>query len=465
MEKIDIKVKIRNIKKSSSPLDILPKYLPDVFNSDYFFISYSHKDYKEVYEDLLRLQDNGLHIWYDRGMPAGKDWQEIATKYMYPYACKGVIFYLSKNSIVSDATIRELKCAKEQNKPVIVVHLNDDKNEALHEMINYLADDKQRQDYYQILPSTVIYLPLSMPIELKIEKIKANLKETPKLKITYQYVEEIDTYEAIIEKSFDTNVTSINKYDILNSFKLKDYRKKRKEGFLAECLFIKRFAFANNDLLQTVDVSFFDKVYQVTIESCAFADCISLKEFIGSPEWDPTYLYIQKGAFLNCSSLKSLNCGFCLNYDGSPEAFKNCVSLEDVEVKTSNIIGSEAFYNCRSLKRVELKENVRKIERGAFANCISLESIYIPGRDVELSSYCFSGCTSLKEISLPGRVVCERRSNPFNGCTALSRIFFRGEKKDYLSNEGLVRAITVGCKSATEVVCNDGVVPIIRDKK
>ena len=460
MEKIGIKEKIENIQKSSSPLDILPKYLPDVFKNNYFFISYCHDDYKEVYEDLLMLQENGIQLWYDRDMPAGKDWQEIAAKYMYPFSCKGVIFYLSKNSVISDATIKELKYAKQINKPIIVIHISDEKNQALHEMIDYLTDENRKNDYYDILPKTVIYLPISMPAELRAEKIKGNLHEIPKLVVNNDYIEDIDSYAADIIKSADANVISITKSDILNSFNLKEYRKKDGKDFFVETLIIRRFAFANNELLRTFDVSFSDQVYQVAIKEYAFADCTSLTNFITSPEWIPFCLIISKGAFVNCHQLKSLNCGFTLENDGSPEAFKNCESIEEVIVKGNGPIGQNAFSNCRSLKRIELRGRILNIERGAFESCTSLESLYIPNNVVLLENHAFAYCTSLKEISLPDTVVCARRNHPFTGCTALSKIIFRGKKKDFLSNEGLIKEIANNCPLVREVICDDCVVPI-----
>ena len=60
--------------------------LPDVHTTDYYFVSYSHKDYKEVYNDIFDLEQAGLAIWYDRGIPAGNDWKEVATKYIAPFA-------------------------------------------------------------------------------------------------------------------------------------------------------------------------------------------------------------------------------------------------------------------------------------------------------------------------------------------------------------------------------------------
>ena len=48
---------------------------------------------------------------------------DIANDYMFPSECRGVIFYLSENSILSDAVIDEIKYAKKLKKAVIIIML------------------------------------------------------------------------------------------------------------------------------------------------------------------------------------------------------------------------------------------------------------------------------------------------------------------------------------------------------
>ena len=74
--------KINAISKSRSIRNLDLKYYPDVDISDYYFISYSHKDYRAVYKDLIAMEDEGLKFWYDRDLPVSKNWKEIANKFM-----------------------------------------------------------------------------------------------------------------------------------------------------------------------------------------------------------------------------------------------------------------------------------------------------------------------------------------------------------------------------------------------
>jgi hypothetical protein len=48
-----------------------PAYVGD---DPYVFASYCHKDKALVYPDLLHLRDAGFPIWYDEGIPMGKEW-------------------------------------------------------------------------------------------------------------------------------------------------------------------------------------------------------------------------------------------------------------------------------------------------------------------------------------------------------------------------------------------------------
>ena len=99
-EKTQIKIDIIN---NLDLIKIPVALLPGVHSKEYYFISYSHKDYKTVYPDLFMLENEKLNFWYDRGIPAGSNWKDIATKYIAPFDCKGVIFYISENSLLSNA--------------------------------------------------------------------------------------------------------------------------------------------------------------------------------------------------------------------------------------------------------------------------------------------------------------------------------------------------------------------------
>ncbi len=77
--------------------------------ANYVFISYSHKDYKAVYCDLLEFHKAGVRFWYDYGLPAGKDWNKVVEQKIKAKECSGVIFYLSSNLFLSRSVLREVE--------------------------------------------------------------------------------------------------------------------------------------------------------------------------------------------------------------------------------------------------------------------------------------------------------------------------------------------------------------------
>ena len=105
---LTLQEKINIIENSNSLLDLNKDVLPKVYKEDFYFVSYSHKDYKKVIKDILLLEDMGINIWYDTDMHIGENWEEIAQMYISKFQCKGIIFYLSEASILSNACNKKL---------------------------------------------------------------------------------------------------------------------------------------------------------------------------------------------------------------------------------------------------------------------------------------------------------------------------------------------------------------------
>lgn len=53
---------------------------PHEGSKPYLFISYSHKNKKDVFKILNRMNQDGYRIWYDEGIEWGTEWPtEIAN--------------------------------------------------------------------------------------------------------------------------------------------------------------------------------------------------------------------------------------------------------------------------------------------------------------------------------------------------------------------------------------------------
>ena len=63
----------------------------------YAFVSYAHADKVTVYKHMSWLRKNGVHMWYDEGIPPAGEWvEEIAT------AIKGSrLFLLFISNVIS----------------------------------------------------------------------------------------------------------------------------------------------------------------------------------------------------------------------------------------------------------------------------------------------------------------------------------------------------------------------------
>lgn len=78
-------------------------------DENYIFISYSRKDKEIVYNDLLEMNKLKVRFWYDDDIEAGVKWTEKVKKIISSPHCVGVVFYLSKNVLSSEAIENEIK--------------------------------------------------------------------------------------------------------------------------------------------------------------------------------------------------------------------------------------------------------------------------------------------------------------------------------------------------------------------
>lgn len=138
------------------------------------------------------------------------------------------------------------------------------------------------------------------------------------------------------------------------------------------------------------------------IEICAFMNCSSLKS-INMPERFDTSLLINGSAFLNCASLESLELVEGISLIGN-SSFKNCTALKYVFMSdTVCEIGKSSFYGCEQLALVRLSANVETIPGSAFYGCRSLSFVDIPENSnlTDIQDNAFSDTTNLKTIVIP----------------------------------------------------------------
>jgi hypothetical protein len=134
---------------------------------------------------------------------------------------------------------------------------------------------------------------------------------------------------------------------------------------------------------------------------------------------------INNDAFLGCSSLKEIgDLSHCENI--GYQAFRSCISLENVDLSACTSIGSGAFYDCQSLLNIGSISNLTNIEASAFYNCKSLKQVDLSA-SVYIGSYAFYGCSNLQSVGSLANATIE--DGAFSNCTSLKNVDLSSAKK------------------------------------
>lgn len=80
----------------------------EIVKKPYVFVSYRHKDKSAVVQDVLDfLYQKGIRFWYDSDLGLGDRWSEVAESLIKNENCRGVIFFNSVDSFVSEPVYKE----------------------------------------------------------------------------------------------------------------------------------------------------------------------------------------------------------------------------------------------------------------------------------------------------------------------------------------------------------------------
>lgn len=89
----------------------------------YIFVSYSHRDDREVIPVVERLQEMGFRIWYDEGIEAGSEWADSVARHLKD--CELFVSFISSSYLDSFNCKRETDYAVSKRKPFIAVKLEE----------------------------------------------------------------------------------------------------------------------------------------------------------------------------------------------------------------------------------------------------------------------------------------------------------------------------------------------------
>ena len=99
----------------SAPFDAYGGYDP------YVFVSYAHIDAAAVYPEIKKMHQNGVRIWYDKGIEEGNEWPAEIEKALNN--CKVFIVFLSKYSVESVNVRNEIHLALKKKKEFLAIYL------------------------------------------------------------------------------------------------------------------------------------------------------------------------------------------------------------------------------------------------------------------------------------------------------------------------------------------------------
>ena len=92
-------------------------------DENYIFISYSHRNIKEVLEFIETLQENEYNVWYDEGIDPGTEWDENIAKHIRE--CAYFISFITEDYIQSQNCRDELTYARDLNKERLLIYGED----------------------------------------------------------------------------------------------------------------------------------------------------------------------------------------------------------------------------------------------------------------------------------------------------------------------------------------------------
>lgn len=121
-----------NIIRSSDPKQVQPAIYKKETKSPYVFVSYSSRDFKSVYCDMIEYKRVGILCDYDNDMTSygqtsdveKQKWYNAVEEKIRNASC--VLCYLSENYVVSKPSLLELKLIEKYKKPFIAIDLGGD---------------------------------------------------------------------------------------------------------------------------------------------------------------------------------------------------------------------------------------------------------------------------------------------------------------------------------------------------
>ncbi len=390
----EIEWKKREIIESDDDKNCPKPPLPELGeHSNYIFISYPHKDYKQVYCDLWDYYAEGVRYWYDRGLTAGVDWEKEVRQKITDARCSGIVYYLSENSF-TDSMAFEIGCAQEVAP--------DD------------SHGKSGRNYFSI------NLGGRQVMDLLFESQKKGLIKTSqdKVAIIFSTFSEKRTFIGRSKDPSDNKHMSAVIEQFRDRFSVVDSVEsevpKRGAAPESETFDIKKRQNGSYAVVALKDKS------EMTVFVPEGVEDIGEGAFEGSDVIEVTLpeglIKIGKRAFADCESLEKINFPSTLRII-SDEAFSGCTSL-DVDLPENIKVGADAFKGTLWEKEMLRRKYTEGLtfapddkEDGYVVSgyegksqTVVIPEIYNNLPVVSIGKSTFSGCSRLRSVTIPDSV-------------------------------------------------------------
>lgn len=371
-------------------------------NEPYLFVSYSHRDTARVYPVLDALYDKKYRIWYDESCETGNDFRDELRQRIE--TCSAVVLFVSKASMTSPYCGMEIIVARENDKRIYPIYLDDASVvppafEILLSNTHYSTAD----DLNKLTKNMVRDLPAEAMDRLTLNEEKTKLKKCEDNGKTI----EVDEGVRIICAGAFKDRRQLHKIKLPNS--------------LEE---IETEAFRGCSNLESMDIP----KNTLRVGESAFRDCVSMKELTVENDC----VKIGERAFENCATLEKVKLPDGLHelYGG---VFNSCKSIKSIDLPSNlTIIGENAFSDCIGLEKIVIPDTVTKIDDLVFNGCISLTSIELPDGLRKIGKSAFKNCKSLTKINIPASVISISDA-PFRGCENMKSIRVEPKNKYFKS--------------------------------
>jgi len=107
----------------SDPKDFQVPFKAYVGDEPFTFVSYAHTNKLQVYPIIDTINNMGINIWYDEGIPVSENWKKSIVENLE--RCSAFLVFITPQIIDSEYVRKEISFALKKKKPFIGVYLKE----------------------------------------------------------------------------------------------------------------------------------------------------------------------------------------------------------------------------------------------------------------------------------------------------------------------------------------------------